>query len=161
MKLRFLWFLPVVVCTVSLADEASHREAALRILDITKAGDRMQVGFQAMIDPVVAGMRQRGMPEAAATEVREAFKEWFAKEIKWEEIKPKLVELYTKEFSETELTELHAFYKTPTGQKAIEKMPVVMQQSSRIGSEYAQTKGDLLQAKLKDIAAKYTPKKEK
>jgi uncharacterized protein len=159
MKLRFLWLLPFAVCSISTADEASHRESAIRILEITKADSRMQVGFQAMIDPVIAGMRQRGMPDAAAIEVREAFQQWFAKEIKWEEIKPKLVELYVKEFSESELTELHAFYKTPTGQKTIEKMPAVMQQSARVGNEYAQSKGESLQLRLKEIAEKYAPKK--
>jgi len=159
MRLHLFLILPLVVCSVSLADEATHREAAVRVLEITKADAAMKSGFQAMIDPVLASMRQRGMPEAAAQEVKEAFSQWFTEEIKWEDIKPKMVEIYVQQFSEAELKELQAFYQTPTGQKAIEKLPIVMQQGANIGREYAQSKGQILQAKLKEIAEKYPPKK--
>jgi hypothetical protein len=161
MKFRAFWILPLVVCSASLADEATHREAAGRVLEITKADVAMKSGFQSMIEPIIASMRQRGMPEAAAQEVKEAFSKWFTEEIKWEDIKPKMVDIYVQQFSEAELNELHAFYQTPTGQKAIEKLPVVMQQGASIGREYAQNKSQLLQAKLKEIAEKYAPKKEK
>ena len=159
MKLRFLWLLPLAICPLIKADEASHREVALRVLEVTESDERMRVGFQTMIDPILAAMRQRGMPETATQEVRDAFEKWFTDEIKWEDIKPRLVDVYVKEFTEAELKELHAFYQTPTGKKTIEKMPNVMQQSAKIGSEYAQSKKDSLQAKLKEIADKYAAKK--
>jgi hypothetical protein len=160
MNLRSLLILPLVVCSASLADEASHREAAIRVLEITKSDVAMKSGFQAMIDPIIAGMRQRGMPEAAAQEVKDVFSKWFAEEIKWEDIKPKMAEIYVQQFTEQELKELHAFYQTPTGQKAIEKLPIVMQQGAVIGREYAQNKSQSLETKLKEIAEKYAPKKE-
>lgn len=159
MNLRSLWILSLAFCSVSLADEASHREAAARILEITKADKAMQGGFQAMIDPLVASMRQRGMPEAAAQEVKEAFNQWFTKEIKWEDIKPRMVDIYVGQFTESELKDLYAFYQSPTGQKTIEKLPVVMKQGAAIGGEYAQAKQQSLQLKLKEIAEKYAPKK--
>ena len=112
-----------------------------------------------MIDPLVGSMKQRGMPEAAALEVKEAFKQWFTTEIKWEDIKPKMVEIYVQQFTEPELKDLYAFYQSPTGQKAIEKLPIVTKQGALIGSEYAQTKQQSLQAKLKEIAEKYAAKK--
>jgi uncharacterized protein len=120
----------------------------------------MKSGFKAMIDPIIASMRQRGMPEAAAQEVKDVFGKWFAEEIKWEEIKPKMEDIYVQQFTEQELKELLAFYQTPTGQKAIEKLPIVMQQGAVIGREYAQNKSQSLQTKLKEIAEKYSPKKE-
>jgi hypothetical protein len=161
MNLRSLLILPLIACSASLADEASHREAAIRVLEITKADKAMLGGFQAMVDPIVADMRQRGMPEAAAQEVKDAINKWFTEEIKWEDIKPKMADIYVQQFSESELKELIAFYQTPTGQKAIEKLPTVMQQGAIVGREYAQTKNQSLQTKLKEIAEKYAPKKVK
>lgn len=159
MKLRSVWFVTLALCSSAFADDASHREAAARILEITKANTAMEAGFRAMVEPLVAAMRQRGMPEAATQEVRDAFNQWFSDEIKLEDIKPKIVDVYVKEFSEAELKELYAFYQTPTGQKAIEKLPVVLAQGTRIGTEYAQSKQPALQVKLKAIAEKYAPKK--
>jgi uncharacterized protein len=149
----------LVVCASSLADEASHREAAVRVLEITNADKAMQSGFQSMIDPIVASMRQRGMPDAAAQEVKVAFNEWFTETIKWEDLKPKMAEIYMQQFTEAELKDLIAFYQTPTGKKAIEKLPTVTQQSAVVGREHAQKNGESLQLKLKQIAEKYTPKK--
>jgi uncharacterized protein len=160
MNLRSLLILPLLACSASLADEASHREAAIRVLEITKSDVAMKSGFQAMIDPIIASMRQRGMPEAAAQEVKEVFSKWFAEEIKWEDLKPKVADVYVQQFTEQELKELYAFYQTPTGQKAIEKLPIVMQQGALIGREYAQNKSQSLQTKLKEIAEKYASKKD-
>jgi len=159
MNLRLLSILSLAVSSTLLADEASHREAANRILEVTKAEKAMQGGFEAMIDPLVSSMKQRGMPEAAALEVKEAFKQWFTTEIKWEDIKPKMVDIYVQQFTEPELKDLYAFYQSPTGQKAIEKLPIVTKQGALIGSEYAQAKQQSLQAKLKEIAEKYAAKK--
>jgi uncharacterized protein len=119
----------------------------------------MQSGFQSMIDPIVASMRQRGMPDAAAQEVKVAFNEWFTETIKWEDLKPKMAEIYMQQFTEAELKDLVAFYQTPTGKKAIEKLPAVTQQSAVVGREHAQKNGESLQLKLKQIAEKYAPKK--
>jgi hypothetical protein len=159
MYFRSLWISAVLLCNVSLADEASHREAAFRVLEITKAEKSMKTGLQSMVDPIVASMRQGGMPESAAPEVKGAISEWFAQEMKWEDLKPKIVDIYVQQFTEAELKELYDFYQTPTGQKALEKLPTVTKLSSEISSQYIGTKQASLKLKLKQIAEKYRSNK--
>ncbi len=144
---------------VGIADEESHRQVASELLELSGTKEAMRAGFLATIEPNIAAMTQQGMPPAAASEIRIALTEWFEQEIKWEEIKPKVVELYMKEFTEAELKELNAFYRTPIGSKAISKIPAIMQQGSLIGQQYAATKQDSLKLKIEAIAQKYRPKK--
>lgn len=46
---------------------------------------------------------------------------------------------YARNFSVAELRDIAAFYRTPTGQKLLEKMPAVMQQAMTAGQQFAQT----------------------
>nr|ACO70902.1 hypothetical protein [uncultured Verrucomicrobiota bacterium] len=155
-SLRLLAFLSIIGSV--LADEAASRKSAETILEITNASGAMKTGFIATIAPMIANMKRQGMPEAAGTEMTAAMSEWFDAEIKWVEIKPKIVDLYVREFTEQELKDLLAFYQTPSGKKAIIKLPVVMQQGAVIGQEYAAKKQDSLKLKVQAIVDKYRPK---
>ena len=118
----------------------------------------MKNGFVATIEPMIAGTRKQEMPEAAASEMTAAMGEWFDDEIKWSDIKPKMIDLYVQEFTEQELKDLLAFYQTPAGKKAITKLPVVMRQGAVIGQEYAAKKQDSLKQRVQAIIEKYRPK---
>ena len=48
-------------------------------------------------------------------------------ELAWEKLEPLYIRVYRQSFSQEEVDGLIAFYKTPTGQAMINKMPVVMQ----------------------------------
>jgi hypothetical protein len=158
MKILSLLILSLVGPALLRADEAASRLAAGEILELTNASGAMKSGFSAMVEPMITTMQQRGMPVEAAAEMRAAMAEWFDKEIKWEDLKPKMVELYAKEFTEKELQDLLAFYRTPSGRKALAKLPVIMQEGAKIGQEYAVTKQESLGLKMKEVANKYRPK---
>ncbi|EGI74515.1 hypothetical protein PH505_af00320 [Pseudoalteromonas distincta] len=53
-------------------------------------------------------------------------------EMSWAKMQPMMVNVYDKHFSEQEIADMLAFYKTDTGQKILEKMPVVMQESMQM-----------------------------
>ena len=53
-------------------------------------------------------------------------------EMSWAKMQPMMVNVYDKHFSEQEVADMLAFYKTDTGQKILEKMPVVMQESMQM-----------------------------
>lgn len=53
-------------------------------------------------------------------------------EMSWAKMQPMIVNVYDKHFSEQEIADMLAFYKTDTGQKILEKMPVVMQESMQM-----------------------------
>ncbi|ATC87181.1 MULTISPECIES: DUF2059 domain-containing protein [Pseudoalteromonas] len=53
-------------------------------------------------------------------------------EMSWAKMQPMMISVYDKHFSEQEIADMLAFYKTDTGQKILEKMPVVMQESMQM-----------------------------
>jgi hypothetical protein len=50
-----------------------------------------------------------------------------------------MAQVYARNFTTAELNDLMAFYKTPTGQKLLQSMPVITQQSLAAGQQFAQT----------------------
>lgn len=130
-------------------------ELASKILELAYSPTSLRDSFSQFLNPALDAMKQQGMPESARTETRRAFTSWFDEDIKWEEIKPKLAELYTKAFTEEELRGLLAIYQQPLGQKIMAKLPIVLQEGSIIGQQYYNSKQDALNARLAPIVQKY------
>lgn len=124
---------------------------------MTTGQDMLKAGFARSLDPMLQQLRARGAPAAMITELQEATDQWFNTEIKWEELQPRLVELYVDAYTETELQEILGFIKTPTGQKMIKNNATLMQRGMAIGQQYAMSKAATLQAKIQEISAKYQP----
>lgn len=142
---------------LAAADNASHRQAAADILDLISGPELFRAGFQAMLKPMLSGMRENGATEAQVREIEAAFNDWLEKEIKWDELKPQMLELYVREFSEPELRDILAFYKSPTGLKALKRLPALMAEGAKIGEKYAQTKQAGLEARIKKALEKNAP----
>ena len=140
---------------LTFADEASHRAAALELIELSKTRETMRIGFVSAVEPNIDALAKAGLAPTAVDEVRTAVSEWFDREIKFEEMQPKFVEIYMKEFSEPELQEILAFYKTPAGGKMLEKMPSILEQASVIGQEHVAGKKDALQKQIEAVLAKH------
>lgn len=141
------------------ADEASHRAAAGELIETSGTPANMRQGFLAGIQPLLAKMKADGLPEAAVTEMKDTMIAWYDEEIKWEELKPKMTELFMSEFTEPELREIMKFYATPAGQKTLTAMPSVMKRSGEIGQAYASGKQASLKVKMDQVISKYRPQK--
>jgi hypothetical protein len=57
------------------------------------------------------------------------------------ELEDSMVDIYTNNFSAGELRDLIAFYKSPTGQKFLQKTPLVTQQTMAAGQKFGQSAG--------------------
>jgi len=115
----------------------------------------MHAGFNAAINGLIQNMTQHGLPQAGVDEVRAAVDKWYADEIKFSEVEPKIAAVYVKDFSEAELKAIVDFYQTPAGQKAIKLMPMVMQDSAQVAQDYTSPKIPSLNATLTPILMKY------
>jgi hypothetical protein len=67
------------------------------------------------------------------------------------ELEDAFVMIYAGNFSAAELRELIAFYKSPTGQKFLEKTPIVTQQSMAAGQKFGQSAGAEAQKEMKEL----------
>jgi hypothetical protein len=71
--------------------------------------------------------------------------DWGHKYMSWEAMEPQLTKLYTDAFTEPELREITAFYRTPTGMKAARTIPDLFQKGADIGMSLANEHQDELQ----------------
>jgi hypothetical protein len=60
----------------------------------------------------------------------------------------KMIPLYSKYYTEKEINDLIVFYKTPTGKKMVETMPLVMNESMKIGQKWGMEIGSKIQAEV-------------
>src|SRR5687767_13718948 len=58
---------------------------------------------------------------------KDVMRQFFTKHLSYSAIKDDLIDLDAAEFTEAELKEIAAFYRTPAGKKSIERLPVLMQ----------------------------------
>ena len=127
---------------VALGDEQSHRKAAehlLLVLEVDKS-------LPKVVEQVVETQVQHNPQLAPQRDVLQRFLTTY---VNWESVKEETITAYTHEFTEPELQQLTAFYKTPLGKKANEKMPKLAFIAGQLGLKQAQTHQAELQQMLK------------
>lgn len=77
----------------------------------------------------------------------------------WSKLEPMYVRIYQKSFNQQEIDGMLAFYKTPTGQAVLSKMPLVLQNTMTEVQQLLQPMMQHLQQKQHEIAAKVQAKK--
>lgn len=58
--------------------------------------------------------------------------------------------VYARNFTAEELRDVTAFYRTPTGEKFLQRLPTVTQQSMALGQKFGQTVASELQGRMID-----------
>lgn len=132
-KIFTLWvFLLLVSVSGTMAQtqapSASHTQAAEALLTAMETPKTVNDNLQQMIT-----MQMEQMPAMKQAEVE--VRSFFAKYMGWEAIKADLVKMYTDEFTEKELKDMTAFFKTPTGKKMAAKQSTLTMKSAQIGQE--------------------------
>ena len=127
-----------ITAMAATATEASVKE----LLQVTES-EQMLDQVSAQMDSIMSQsiqqvQKQQGEPltDAQVEVVHKYSKKMadvMAKGMTWSDLEPAMVKIYQDNFTQEDINGLIAFYKTPLGQKTIEKMPVVMQQSMAVG----------------------------
>jgi uncharacterized protein len=141
--------LAVGICVpVAAADDPSetHKKAATELLELINLEESMMGGAAAMTDVMV-------QQNPTLRPYRDVLLKWTEKYMTWEAFGPKVIELYTESFTEPELRDLIAFYKTPTGQKALALMPELARRGAMLGAEVANEHQEDLQQMISERAA--------
>ena len=106
---------------------AAAREL-LQVLDMERVS---MAGVETMLDA------QFGQNPAMGP-YRDVARAWAKKHMTWETMGDRLTRVYASAFTERELREIVAFYKTPTGRKLALATPTLMQGGAAIGAQVAQ-----------------------
>lgn len=128
------------------AKPSSHRQATLELLQVMGVERNAMAGAQAMLNVMLD-------QNAEMEPFRDIFVKWAESTLSWERMGPRMTELYMQAFTEAEVRELTAFYKTPTGQKTLAQMPMLMQEGAKIGSDLAKEHQSELEEAIKARAA--------
>lgn len=127
----FLLVLPLLVN----AGEESKRKNVEELLVLTNA--------EASIDTIYSQVSQMMRRLAAQAKLNQSNKEIFEKynskiisemkkEVNWKKLKGPMVDNYMKHYTEKEIKDMVAFYKSDTGRSMVKKAPEVMRDSMLI-----------------------------
>lgn len=72
-------------------------------------------------------------------------------EITWAKMEPMVVQIYRENFEQSEVDDMIAFYRSPSGQSFVAKMPVVMQRSMEASQQQLQAFMPKLQAAMVEV----------
>jgi len=141
---------------------AHQRELIDRLINVTKMNDSMR----SVMDSMFAQLEKQFADQAKGsdadelaemTEVFESFRAKAAKANFADDIHESLVRVYAKYYSESELSDLLAFYGSRTGQKTLEVMPQLMNETMQIASEQLAPKIQKMMEQAQDEAEHRRP----
>jgi uncharacterized protein len=75
------------------------------------------------------------------------------KALSWNDLEPEYTKLYAELFTEQQIDDLLAFYRSPTGQVIVDKTPVLLKQSTVMVQKRMAAVNPELQTLLKDFVA--------
>jgi hypothetical protein len=128
--------------------EPSAGEAAA-VRDLLEASRTRENFIKAM----ELGMEQGGMGELTPG-VRQVLREFMEENFRYEDLEPEFIRVYAQAFTEQELRDLAAFYRTSLGQRVVETLPEITAASQRIAMERMQTlMPQLMQAVMEAMQA--------
>jgi hypothetical protein len=128
----------ILVCTLMLtspdgtyAESDSHRQAVEKLFELTH--------IQQLIEESVDGVLALQVAQnPALSEHREALRSFLQKYIGWQALKDDLAAMYLQAFTEAELDQMNAFYSSPTGQKVLQRLPLLIQQRNQLAMQRLQ-----------------------
>jgi len=74
-------------------------------------------------------------------------------EVNWESMRPMMVEVYRNTFSQREVDDMLKFYRSPSGQAVVSKLPAAMKQATQAMQEHVSTLTPKIMQLQKDTAA--------
>ncbi|HSD11131.1 MAG TPA: DUF2059 domain-containing protein [Candidatus Binatia bacterium] len=122
----------------STTPSASHLKAATELLELVHV-DRSTADA---LD-VVLKVQLRHQPKLAPYE--DTLRAFMQKYMSWESLKGDYARIYAEAFTEEELRQMIAFYRTPTGQKAVRMIPELMAKGAALGQSRVQENREELQ----------------
>lgn len=151
----------VLVCAAPLAawsqdakPASSHRAATEELLRLMGVEKSSVEAAQAYFDVMVQQNEQMA-------DFKDVLMKWVQNTLSWDKMGPRMTDLYMQTFTEAEIRELTAFYKTPVGQKTLQQMPTLLQEGMKIGADLAKEhQGELeeaIKARQKELSEMLEP----
>lgn len=152
----------VAIAGLSLAPaKAAEESPAVELVKMMNLGENGKAAAIASFEPAIKQMQAQGLSDEAIVEIRAAADRFFDKTLTDPQMSVEMAKVYERNFTEAEIKELLAFYKTPLGRKTLETLPKVMAESSQVGQRLAMKNQASFQKEIEAIVAKHAGKKSK
>jgi hypothetical protein len=125
-------------------EEKTHSKAADELLNLLAFDPRLEKSLDNFLDGYV-----KGYPNLLTH--REALKRTCVRVFKLKEVRADVTQMLVKEFSEKELQELAAFYKTPLGQKSVRTLPKISEISQKALDSKAVSKEEFMKVLQEEL----------
>ncbi len=152
MKLRVaLLFTVVLMCTSVFAQNSTSSADVKhqKIVALIKMTGTPDVMVNAIRQQIHLAKKTLPLPPKA----QDDFETEFLNDIKVDDLVQLVVPVYDKYYSEAEIDQLTAFYKSPLGQKMVASMPTMMEETEKaggvLGAQIGARVGEKIEAKLK------------
>jgi hypothetical protein len=160
--------LPLLVLLAGLAgflparadDDASHKAAADELLQVMHTERMIDRGVDQMSQ--IADRMPLGRTSATPAEEtafregqRQQARDIIKEQLSWQALEPMFAQAYADAFSEAELKQLTEFYKTPVGEKLLDKQPELAAKLAQITRQKAAAVSPIVMQKLKASIAKF------
>jgi hypothetical protein len=119
----------------------------------TQAMDQVMTQMNSGVMQKMAGTKLTDDDQKRLDEFSGKVRQLVNRSLGWQALEPQYAKLYADAYTEQQLDDLIAFYKSPTGQVMVEKTPLLMKQSSAI----AQQKMTTLIPEFQNLLKEYAP----
>jgi len=123
-----LLFACLLFSSLAVADEESHKAAALSLLETMQMDELLLQSIEAMLQLEI--QNNPSLAPFAGT-----MRKFYSTYMSGDSLREEFARMYSEAFTEQELNEINAFYLTPTGQKAISETPTLMSKGAQIGQQ--------------------------
>lgn len=166
-KLLGIFLITLTTLSVHASEESKSKllSELVNVMDMDSMVESMYSQMEVMMQNMSSQMGVKPSEQPIFDEYYSKMTTVMREEMSWKKMEPMIVEIYSNNFTEKEITEMLAFYKTETGQGLLKKMPTIMQQSMQLSQSLAQNaipkiqaianelKADLEEARSKDMPA--------
>ncbi|MEW5788803.1 MAG: alpha/beta fold hydrolase [Pseudomonadota bacterium] len=143
--LRTVSFLVLMVASAAQAGDDARLNSALRLLDVMDMRDTLTRTIEQSLE-----VELEKSPELRP--FRQVMLTFLNKHMGFDSVRMDFAQIYAEAFNEKELAEMASFYATPTGRKAIEKLPELTAMGARLGQRKVEENAAELQAMITDEA---------
>lgn len=129
-----LLLLSMLALPALAADRPASEASIKHLLEVTKT-KKLVDGMMSKMDEMrtssmklaMSGQALTPQQDEAVLEMQQKMAGVLKDELDWETLEPMYIEIYKETFTQKEVDGMLLFYKTPSGQAVIKKMPVVME----------------------------------
>jgi uncharacterized protein len=147
------------------ADDASKMAKIHEFFKVAKIDQLSDQTMRRVADQMKSGMMQQMLgvklnadQQQKANELSDKTMKILSSSLSWDTLEPEYAKIYAAAYTEQQLDDLLAFYKSPTGQVLVAKTPILMQQANAIVQQRVISAVPQIQQMLKDYMAEATTK---